>query len=320
MNSTETTLLDVTVLDPREKHPTIFRMFDDLKEGHTLTIQNDHDPKPLYYQMIHERGNIFDWEYLEKGPVWWRVNITRRKPGESSATVGELAAKDFRKAEVFKKYGIDFCCGGKRSLREVCDEKGLDIVEVERELAEKEKTKGTRPAMYDQWAPDFLADYIVNTHHSFVEKMLPDLKAYSSKVAEVHGPNHPELHTLRELVTSLNLELTDHMMKEERILFPFIKSLVVAEREGVEIRLPHFRSVNNPIHMMEHEHDAAGKLLEEIRSITNDYELPQGACASFTLLYNMLQEFEEDLHIHIHLENNILFPKAIELEKKVTSV
>lgn len=310
----EHTFLDVTVLDPREKHPTIFRMFDQLKDGQTLTIKNDHDPRPLYYQLLNERGNIFEWEYTESGPIWWHVNITMRRDQAGQATVGEIAAKDIRKAQVFRKYGIDFCCGGKKTLKQVCDEKGLDEVVVARELQSQENSRGPRAVAYADWSPDFLADYIVNTHHTYVQKTLPELLAYGAKVATVHGPYHPELVRILNLIQELSAELTSHLMKEEQILFPYIQSLVVANREGKSPALPHFGTIENPIHMMEDEHEAAGEILEEIRRLSNGYALPPEACASYTLLFNMLQEFEEDLHIHIHLENNILFPKSKELE------
>jgi regulator of cell morphogenesis and NO signaling len=314
METIEKTFLDVTVLDPREKHPTIFRLFDQLQDGQTLTIKNDHDPKPLYYQLLNERGNIFEWEYTESGPIWWKVNITMRKDQAGQATVGEIAAKDLRKAQVFRKYGIDFCCGGKKTLKEVCSEKGLDEVAIARELQAQDNVRGSRAVAYADWSPDFLADYIVNTHHSYVRKTLPELRAFGRKVAAVHGPNHPELIRISDLIQELSAELKDHLMKEEEILFPYVKDLVRARQDGKPLPVPNFGSIGNPIHIMEDEHESAGGILEEIRRLSGDYTLPAEACASYTLLFNMLQEFEEDLHIHIHLENNILFPKSKELE------
>ncbi|MBP9187788.1 MAG: DUF542 domain-containing protein, partial [Bacteroidia bacterium] len=194
MNTATENILNVTLLEPRQKHPTIFVRFDELNEGETLTIHNDHDPKPLYYQLLGERGNIFIWEYLESGPEWWKVNITKRKSGESDETLGEIAAKDLRKAEVFKKYGIDFCCGGKKTVKEACAEKGIDVTVVEQELQQADKLISSHPIPYNEWNLDFLADYILNTHHTYVRKNLPDLVAYAKKVAEVHGSQHPELH------------------------------------------------------------------------------------------------------------------------------
>ena len=308
-------VLKVTELEPRLKHPTIFKHFDALQPGEAFQIYNDHDPKPLYYQMLGERGNVFTWEYLEKGPIW-RVQI-RKNDGSSVETLGEIATKDLRKAEIFKKYGLDFCCGGKKTVREACAEKGLDATKVEEELQKADKNPVTRPLPYNDWNLDFLADYVVNTHHSYVKKSLPDLTAYASKVATVHGAHHPELILISKLVTEISDEMTEHMVKEETVLFPFIKQLVAAKSSGTPLQAAHFGTVQNPINVMEHEHEAVGKNLEQIRTLSNNYTLPQDACASYNLLFTMLQEFESDLFIHIHLENNILFPKALKLEKEL---
>ncbi len=310
-------ILNVTLLEPRQKHPTIFVRFDELAEGETLTIHNDHDPKPLYYQLLGERGNIFVWEYIEQGPEWWIVNISKRITGESDETLGQIAAKDLRKAQIFKKYGLDFCCGGKKTVKQACAEKGLDATKIEQELQQADKLPSSRPLPYTDWSLDFLADYIVNTHHSYVVKTLPDLRSYAAKVRQVHGDHHPELIRIQVLVEAINAELTSHLVKEEKVLFPYIKALVAANNNTQPLQAAHFGTVQNPINMMEMEHEAAGEYLAEIRGLSNDYTLPEDACASYSLLYRLLEEFEEDLHLHIHLENNILFPKALETEKKI---
>ncbi|RYY45904.1 MAG: iron-sulfur cluster repair di-iron protein [Chitinophagaceae bacterium] len=312
-------ILNVTLLEPRQKHPTIFVRFDELAEGETLTIHNDHDPKPLYYQLLGERGNIFTWEYLEQGPECWKVNISKKRSGDSDETLGQLAAKDLRKAQVFKKYGLDFCCGGKKTVKEACQEKGLDVTKVEQELQAADKQPASNPLPYGEWSLDFLADFIVNTHHSYVRKNLPDIVAYANKVAKVHGAAHPELLTIRELVDAINAELTAHMVKEEKVLFPYIKALTAAQRDALPVQASHFGTVQNPINMMEMEHEMVGQHLEEIRRLSQNYLLPADACASYSLLYRLLAEFEDDLHIHIHLENNILFPKALEIEKTISN-
>ncbi len=314
--TTAENILNVTLLEPRQKHPTIFVRFDELAEGESLTIHNDHDPKPLYYQLLGERGNIFTWEYQEQGPEWWIVSITKRITGENEETLGQIATKDLRKAQVFKKYGLDFCCGGKKTVKEACAEKGLDVTKVEQELKAADKMPTSRPIPYNDWSPDFLADYIVNTHHSYVIKTLPDLLTYADKVKNVHGMQHPELVRINQLVQDINAELTTHMIKEEKVLFPYIKSLVAAQKNTQPLQAAHFGTVQNPINMMELEHEMVGKNLEDIRKLTQNYTLPAEACASYSLLYKMLDEFEEDLHLHIHLENNILFPKALEIEKQ----
>lgn len=308
-------ILDVTVLEPRQKHPTIFVRFDELDEGESLIIHNDHDPKPLYYQLLGERGTIFTWEYLEEGPQWWKVRITKKVSGEKEETLGQIAAKDLRKAAIFKKYGLDFCCGGKKTVKEAAREKGLDVTKIEQELQQADKNYVTRPLPYGDWSLDFLVDYIVNTHHSYVCKTLPELRGYAAKVARVHGSHHPELLTIQKLVEEINEELTAHLVKEEKVLFPYIKELVATKGKNAPAQAVHFGTVQNPINMMEMEHEMVGRSLEEIRMLSQDYSLPEDACASYGLLYKMLEEFEDDLHTHIHLENNILFPKALELEK-----
>ena len=310
-------ILNVTLIEPRLKHPTIFVRFDELASGESLTIHNDHDPKPLYYQLLGERGNIFNWEYLEQGPQLWRVKITKKLWGEGDETLGEIASKDLRKAEVFKKYGLDFCCGGKKTVKEACAEKGIDVTKVEQELQTADKNISTaRPLPYNDWSLDFLADYIVNTHHSYVKKIIPDLRVYASKVASVHGNRHPELLAISQLTDEVCNELSSHLIKEETILFPYIKQLVASKNNGTPVQNKNFNTIKNPINMMEHEHEVVGKNLDKMRQLSNNYSLPEDACASYSYLFKTLDEFENDLHIHIHLENNILFPKALALEKK----
>ena len=319
MQTTAENILNVTLLESRQKHPTIFIRFDELAEGESMTIHNDHDPKPLYYQMLGERGNVFVWEYLEEGPEWWKVRITKRITGEDDETLGQIAAKDLRKAQIFKKYGLDFCCGGKKTVKLACAEKGLDVTKIEQELQHADKMPSSRPLPYGDWSLDFLVDYIVNTHHSYVRKNLPDIRVYAEKVMRVHDNRHPELFRIWQLVEEVNAELTAHLVKEERVLFPYIKELIVAKNNSQPLHAAHFGTVQNPINMMEMEHEMVGKNLAEIREISNNFTLPEDTCASYSLLYRMLDEFEDDLHLHIHLENNILFPKALEIEKELNS-
>jgi regulator of cell morphogenesis and NO signaling len=311
-------VLDVTILEPKHKHPTIFARFDELAEGESLTIHNDHDPKPLYYQLMGERGNIFTWEYLEQGPELWKVRMTKNVLGENDETLGQIAAKDLRKAQIFKKYGLDFCCGGKKTVKQACAEKGLDVTKVEQELQHADQNFKTRPLAFDEWNLDFLVDYIINTHHNYVKKILPDLVGYATKVAKVHGNHHPELLKIKQLTDEINTELSAHLIKEEKVLFPYIKQLVISSQDNsLPKQAEHFGTVQAPINMMEMEHEIVGKNLEEIKILSNNFALPEDACASYSLLYRLLEEFQEDLHIHIHLENNILFPKALKLEKEL---
>ena len=309
--------LDVTVIEPRFKHPTIFEHFDALSGGQAFIIHNDHDPKPLYYQLIAERGQIFNWEYLLEGPDFWEVKITKLNDGEKSETIGEMVASDYRKAEVFRKFGLDFCCGGKKTLEKACEKKGLDVVEVKKALKAVEDDFTTNTEDYNSWELDFLADYIINKHHKYIENSHPMLFEFSQKVARVHGSRHAEVVDIAHYYNEVAEELQLHMHKEEMILFPYIKELAIAKRNGTPMERPQFGSIQNPINMMEAEHESAGGNMEKIRELSNNFTPPEDACNSYRVLFAKLKEYEADLHHHIHLENNILFKKAIELEKEL---
>jgi len=308
-------ILNVTEIEPKLKHPTIFKRFDELKPGESLTIHNDHDPKPLYYQLLGERGNIFTWEYLEQGPKLWRIKMTKRPEGEGAETLGEIVAKDLRKAEVFKKYDLDFCCGGKKTVKEACAEKGLDVTKIEQELQNADKNVSTgRPLPYNDWNLDFLADYIVNTHHSYVRKTIPDIRSYAEKVAKVHGAYHPELLEINKLAQEVCDEMSEHMVKEETVLFPYVKHIVNTKGKGY-VKFDSLDDVKEPIDIAVTEHELVGGNMDKIKELSNNFKVPDDGCASYAYLFKTLNEFEDDLHIHIHLENNILFPKALDMEK-----
>ncbi|MFN8579343.1 MAG: iron-sulfur cluster repair di-iron protein [Candidatus Sericytochromatia bacterium] len=306
--------IDVTVLEPRMKHPTIFKKFDEITAGESFIISNDHDPKPLYYQLLGERGNIFSWEYIENGPDNWLVKIQKNNSTKEDS-IGELVAKDLRKAEVFKKFNIDFCCGGKKTLSQVCNDKQINIKDVESELEKLDSTSESVSQNYNEWSLDFLVDFIINTHHKYVKNSLPILLEYTAKVAKVHGKEHLEVVAIYDLFKEASDELNLHIMKEETILFPYIKQLV-NEKNSVNEGCS-FGTVKNPIRMMEHEHDVVGNIFKTIRELSNDYTPPEDACTTYKLSYKKLEEFENDLHQHIHLENNILFPKSIKLESEL---
>jgi len=303
--------LDVTQIEPRLKHPTIFEHFDALRPGESFTIHNDHDPKPLYYQLLGERGAIFSWEYLEQGPRTWLVRIAKNKVDNEGnvETVGSIAAKDYRKAEVFKKLGIDFCCGGEKSLKDASEEVGISEEQLKAELEKADTITASASQDYNKWKLDFLADFIANTHHDYVRENAPVIMGLAEKVAQHHGSQHAELWPLAERVNGLMNDLLDHLVKEEEILFPAIKSLVAKKDPDSDV------SIDFLIKTMHEEHDHAGDDLKYFRKITDNYTLPADACNSYNYLFEKLKEFEDDLFKHIHLENNILFPKAIALDK-----
>lgn len=222
-------------------------------------------------------------------------------------TLGELAARDLRKAQVLKQYGLDFCCGGKKTLQQACADKGLDLATLTEALENANQLPAGSMPDFRTWAPGFLAEYIEQVHHSYVRKALPDLVFYAHKVAKVHGADHPELIDINQIVAVVNEEMQLHMQKEEMVLFPYIKNPAQSAPFG---------SVEHPISVMEQEHETVGDALARIRELSNQYTLPEGACASYQFLFRLLEEFEQDLHIHVHLENNILFPRVKDLEKK----
>jgi regulator of cell morphogenesis and NO signaling len=318
MQSERENFLDITILEPTQRHQAIFAKFDELGKGESLLITCDHDPKPVFYQLLGERGNVFMWDYLEKGPERWKIRITIKGSESRGETIGQIAAKDLRKAQVFQKHGLDFCCGGKKTLKEACAEKGLDLVRIEDELKQASSAKDSCSIPNANWEPAVLAEYIVNKHHNYVREHLPNIKEHAKKVMCVHGNRHPELRLIHQLVEKISDDLTSHMRKEEDILFPYIKDLAAAKNNVKELATQCAIRLKSPISRMELEHELVGKNLVEIRALTEDYSAPKDACASYRLLYGMLDEFENDLNVHVHLENNILFPKALELEKQLS--
>jgi regulator of cell morphogenesis and NO signaling len=309
--------IDVTQIEPRLKHPTIFKNFDALQPGESFIIRNDHDPKPVYYQLLGERGNIFTFEYLEAGPEWWRIKIAKNKvDGKNEITVGDIAAKDYRKAEVFKKMGIDFCCGGKKSLKEASEEAGIALPELEKALREADTVSPAASMDYNKWDLDFLSDFIVNTHHRYIRDNAEIINNLAQKVAQRHGDSHPELKELALKVNHFLQDLLEHTLKEEEALFPNIKQLSAHQKNPAKYpAIPGGISV--AIKTMQAEHDLAGADLHFFRKATKDYALPTDACNSYQYLFEKMKEFEEDTFRHIHLENNILFPKAVQLEREM---
>ena len=225
----------------------------------------------------------------------------------SETTIGEIVTNDFRAASIFKEAGIDFCCGGNKSLTEACKEKGTDVSHLIQQLDTLAKTPASGATNFKEWDLGFLSDYIVNTHHKFVLKHLPELVFYTQKIADVHGPHHPELIEVADLFSKINAELLQHMKNEEEVLFPAIK---VAEKNAT----PELKStIISEITRMQGEHEFAGGAMDKINELTQNYLVPSDACNTYMVSLQLLEQFEDDLHVHVHLENNILYPKALKL-------
>ncbi len=229
--------------------------------------------------------------------------------------IGELVANDYRTASVFKKHNIDFCCQGNRTINEACEAKNIDGKLVVGDLNELLNSKTDSALDYQSWPLDLLAEYIEKKHHRYVEQKTTEIKPYLEKICRVHGGRHPELHEISEHFNATAGELAMHMKKEELMVFPFIRKMVKAKEEGRKVAMPNFESIQFPIQAMMDEHTNEGERFRLIDELSNNYTPPEDACNTYRVTFALLKEFEQDLHLHIHLENNILFPKAIELEK-----
>jgi regulator of cell morphogenesis and NO signaling len=234
----------------------------------------------------------------------------------TAKTVKELALEFPHATRVFEKLGIDYCCGGNKSLEEACALSNLNVEQVLGSLEQAESVARAGESVRD-WPHEPLSElihHINSTHHKYTREETQRLGPLFDKVCSKHGERHPELLTMRRTFRELAAELTMHMMKEEMMLFPYLIRMEEAKVQREPVLPAPFGTVQNPVTMMMHEHDSAGAALRVLREASSGYRAPEGACVSFQTLYKALAAFETDLHQHIHLENNILFPRAIEME------
>lgn len=228
--------------------------------------------------------------------------------------VREIVVANPRAAKVFEDAGVDYCCGGEKSLSEACMQTGVPAEEMLKRLQENSEQAGADAVNWAAASLSTLAQHIVEKHHRYVRNAIPRVRSLLERVKAKHGANHPELTGIEERFFDLGQELQMHMHKEEQMLFPYIEALDRAAGGNGRLDPPFFQTVRNPVHMMMEEHDSAGELLRAMRKLSSGYQVPADACESYKELYRSLEEFEADLHTHIHLENNILFPRAVELE------
>jgi regulator of cell morphogenesis and NO signaling len=229
------------------------------------------------------------------------------------ATVGEIVATDFRAAGVFERFGIDFCCGGRRSLEEACRSADADLAAVTDALDDLPPSSDEDDDV-TRWPLDRLIERIESTHHAYIRSASPTIGNYLARLRDVHGARHPELHRVAALFDQLSVDLAQHLLKEEQVLFPYVRDLVDHAAQPCGVLQSPFGTVENPIRMMEREHREAADELRIIRELTNSYAAPADGCTMYIVCMLELARFERDLHRHVHLENNVLFPRAIELE------
>lgn len=260
--------------------------------------------------------DYFDYDIGHKHGGEVRLILPKKNMEISSKDiVGEVVADNYKAASVFKKNGIDFCCRGNRTIEEVCEQNELNLNELLNELNDSMDQSISGEIDYKSWPLDQLADHIEKKHHAYVENKILEIRPYLDKVVQVHGDHYPELYEIKLHFEASSDELTMHMKKEELIIFPFIRKLLKAKKENATITMSHFDTIENPIEQMRQDHDEEGVRFRKIAALSDNYTPPVDACNTYRVTYALLREFENDLHLHIHLENNILFPGAIDLEK-----
>jgi regulator of cell morphogenesis and NO signaling len=230
-----------------------------------------------------------------------------------NTTIGEIVAADYRTAQVFERHGIDFCCGGKVALATICTEKGLDPVVITRELEDVQREPAERSQNYSSWSLSFLADYIVNTHHVYLKENDEQIAAYARKIAGIHGARHPEVIEIAALFARIAADMSAHLQEEETIFFPALKRAETAKLSGAAPDGKDRETIRTSLLKLHREHEEIGDAVHLIRHLSRDYAIPDDVCNTFMVTYQKLKAFEDDLHKHVHLENNILFPKAAAL-------
>jgi regulator of cell morphogenesis and NO signaling len=232
----------------------------------------------------------------------------------SETKVKDIALSNPAATQILEDAGLDYCCGGGKSLHEACLHADVPAEEILNRLCENSKDISPEEA---NWTSALLGDltrHIRERHHRYAREAIVRVQTLLEKVGAKHGENHPEITDIQRLFTEVGREMIMHMRKEEQILFPYIDALEKATSAHSSVEPPFFQTVRNPIHAMMKEHDAAGELVKQIRNASSEYTAPADACTSYKALYQDLREFERDLHQHVHLENNILFPRAVEME------
>ncbi|MDD2899461.1 MAG: iron-sulfur cluster repair di-iron protein [Desulfuromonadaceae bacterium] len=230
-----------------------------------------------------------------------------------NTTIGEIVAADYRTAKVFESHGIDFCCGGKVALSSICQEKAIDPDTLLREIEAIKSEQIDRSQNYTSWELPFLVDYIVNTHHAYLKENDVKIASYTRKIAEVHGVHHPEVLEIATIFQKIATDMAAHLIEEEDVFFPAVKRADAERKAGNAPSKEDSNVVKESLAKLSREHEEIGDAIHTIRHLSKDYEIPKDTCNTFMITYQKLKEFEDDLHKHVHLENNILFPKASQL-------
>jgi regulator of cell morphogenesis and NO signaling len=234
--------------------------------------------------------------------------------------IGQIVAEDYRTAQVFTDHGIDFCCGGATTLAAACAEKGIDPAALARQLAAVRQGPVERGQNYASWELPFLADYIRNVHHAYLQENTGQIAAYARKIAGVHGPQHPEVIEIAAIFDQMAVSMASHLREEESVLFPAVRRIHAARKAGVEPESGDQQALAESLAKLGREHEEIGAAMHAIHHLAKGYAIPDDVCNTFVVTYRKLQEFEDDLHKHVHLENNILFSRAARLQAPATPI
>lgn len=232
---------------------------------------------------------------------------------ELNTTIGEIVAADYRTARIFETHGIDFCCGGKVALSEICQEKNINPDTLLREIEGIKSEQIDRSQNYTSWELPFLVDYIINTHHAYLKENDEQIAGYALKIAEVHGVHHPEVIEISAIFAKIATDMAAHLREEEEVFFPALKRADAEKKSGNAPANADRDVVLESLAKLGREHEEIGDAIHTIRHLSREYAIPNDTCNTFMITYRKLKEFEDDLHKHVHLENNILFPKASQL-------
>lgn len=308
-------IIDITAIEPGLKHPVIFEKFDALRPENAMIIIDDHEPGPLFHLLLNKRGKAFQWKVPENGPAIWRIEIIKKAISSDGDTIGKIVSREYRKAQVFKSLDIDFSCSGNKTIKQACEEKGLSDEEVWLQLAEIDSVAPEKEANYLSWDIAFLTNYIIEFHHRFVSTQTRFITELAYKVAESDRVRNPEIKQVADLFANTGKTLELKGAEEETILFPYLTMLNTAYKSGAKIKEADFGHISELLYLMQAD---SGKVAEDfrlIRQLTNGYVAPIYTSNTCSILYKLLAAYEEDMHLHLHLENNILFPKALEMEE-----
>lgn len=310
-------ILDITAVEESLKGAVLLKKFGALPLGAYMVLNYDRDPKPLYFQLLEYTGRSFSWKQLENGPEIWRVKVGKRSNVRCDDSIGQMVTNDSRKAAVFKELGIDFSCGGASTLTEACEALQLDVDMVLLKL-KSDLPATSYPAMdFPHWDTGFFCRYLINLHHGYVRANLPFLLEMCEKISQAYGAKYTELREVQALVKQAAEGLAANMKQEEEFLFPYLTDLAYALKSGTRLAAPERGSLRPVIYAMEAAHERIYDTFSRIRQLTNGYQVPDYVTHGFRILYKILQEFENDLQMHLHLENNILFPAAIRNENEL---